>query len=117
NPDQLETFHRSPISLVQQVPDLRSGIRDVYAEAFAKMIRVVTAVSGAAVFTSLFTLERNPPPINRGLNCDKDDSSSRNPSEIELDDVASDRSVLGFVEPTMPAPTLQGPAPSIPAVT
>ena len=103
--EQLEVLYRSPIALVQQTPELRGAIRGVYAEAFTAMIQVVTGVSGAALFTSIFTLERHPPPIHGSLPCGKELPSSRSHSEVELHPVASDRSILDFVEPVVPAPS------------
>lgn len=108
--DQLEILYQSPIGLVRRNPELRGAIRDVYAQAFATMIKVVTLVSAAALFISLFTLERRPPPITGSLPSSKIVPSGPSTSDVELDDMASDQSVADSVELAIPASVLRAAA-------
>ena len=106
---QVEQLHQSPLGLVLLDDNLRHALARTYAQAFATTMQVVTAVSGVALLTSLFTLEKNPPPINGGLPCAGSGPSSQSSSEVKLDEVASEHFIMNFVKPTAPEPTLRRP--------
>ncbi|KAK0387804.1 hypothetical protein NLU13_4049 [Sarocladium strictum] len=63
--EQLDQLLRSPLSGLRLSPDLREMVKHVYANAFRQELQVMTGVCAAMVVCSLFTLERNPAPLER----------------------------------------------------
>lgn len=90
---QLDSLHRSPLTSLQLPGHLRDLVRDVYAGAFAEEIKVMMLVCAVMVALSLFSLERNPAPLERLTAFPKDQFSSRRGSEsaTEMTDISSIR--------------------------
>ncbi|EWG38788.1 hypothetical protein FVEG_01913 [Fusarium verticillioides 7600] len=90
---QLASLHRSPLTSLQLPGHLQVLVRDVYAGAFAEEIKVMMLVCAVMVALSLFSLERNPAPLERLTAFPKDQFSSRRGSEsaTEMTDVSSIR--------------------------
>ncbi|RBR05303.1 uncharacterized protein FIESC28_11388 [Fusarium coffeatum] len=92
-PTQLDSLHRSPLTSLQLAGSLQALVKDVYADAFAEEIKIMMLVCSVMVIISLFSLERNPAPLERLTAFPKDDFSSRRGSEsaTEITDVSSIR--------------------------
>ncbi|UZP37775.1 hypothetical protein NXS19_005591 [Fusarium pseudograminearum] len=92
-PTQLDSLHRSPLTSLQLSGNIQELVEDVYAGAFAEEVRVMMLVCSVMVIISLFSLERNPAPLERLTAFPKDDFSSRRGSEsaTEMTDVSSIR--------------------------
>jgi len=105
-PEQLSVLHQSPTAVVQRWPETQALIRESYAEAFVAMVRNMTGVAAAALFVSVFTLEKDPPLIHGNFTEVKEVPASRSNSDVGLDDMGSEQSVVDFTEPTMPVPAL-----------
>ncbi|CAF3662925.1 hypothetical protein SNK05_005144 [Fusarium graminearum] len=92
-PTQLDSLHRSPLTSLQLSGNIQELVEDVYAGAFAEEVRVMMLVCSVMVIISLFSLERNPAPLERLTAFPKDDFSSRRGSEsaTEMTDVPSIR--------------------------
>lgn len=107
-PEQMGVLQRSPSALVEIWPELQSLIQGTYCAAFHMMASIMAGITGLALLVSLGTLEKSPPPIHGGLANEKALSTDRGTSDIELDDTASDRSLVAFHVPviTEPAPAL-----------
>ncbi|KAF4498071.1 multidrug transporter [Fusarium agapanthi] len=90
---QLASLHRSPLTSLQLPGHLQDLVRDVYAGAFAEEIKVMMLVCAVMVALSLFSLERNPAPLERLTAFPKDQFSSRRGSEsaTEMTDISSIR--------------------------
>ncbi|RKL20600.1 hypothetical protein BFJ68_g2603 [Fusarium oxysporum] len=90
---QLASLHRSPLTSLQLPGHLRDLVRDVYAGAFAEEIKVMMLVCAVMTALSLFSLERNPAPLERLTAFPKDQFSSRRGSEsaTEMTDISSIR--------------------------
>lgn len=73
---ELDLLHRSPLSGLHLPPKLRELVREVYIGAFAREIEVIGLACAVMVIISLFTLEKNPAPIQRVAAQIKDGSSS-----------------------------------------
>ncbi|KAL9566443.1 hypothetical protein ACKAV7_009358 [Fusarium commune] len=88
---QLAGLHRSPLTSLQLPGHLRDFVSDVYAGAFAEEIKVMMLVCAVMVALSLFSLERNPAPLERLTAFPKDQFSSRRGSEsaTEMTDISS----------------------------
>ncbi|PTD05939.1 putative MFS-type transporter C16A3.17c [Fusarium culmorum] len=90
---QLDSLHRSPLTSLQLSGNIQELVEDVYAGAFAEEVRVMMLVCSVMVIISLFSLERNPVPLERLTAFPKDDFSSRRGSEsaTEMTGVSSIR--------------------------
>ncbi|CAK7206871.1 hypothetical protein SEUCBS139899_009677 [Sporothrix eucalyptigena] len=110
-PSQMDVLRRSPTALVEIWPELQQLIAGTYSAAFHEMTCILAGISTIALLISFGTLEKNPPPIHRNFNIEKDYMSGRGSNDIELDDAASDRSLVEYQAPmgTDPVPTLYPP--------
>jgi hypothetical protein len=88
--DELKLLYQSPLAALDVSPELKAEFGSTYAAAFATNAKVMTGVATVAFVMSLFTLERNPPPIRRhsaGTGADKAVPPSRGTSDVELADM------------------------------
>ncbi|KAL1907481.1 hypothetical protein Sste5344_006670 [Sporothrix stenoceras] len=110
-PMQMDVLRRSPTALVEIWPDLQQLIAGTYSNAFHEMTSILAGISALALLVSFGTLEKNPPPIHRNFNKEKEYLTGRGSDDIELDDAASDRSLVEYRAPigTDPVPTLYPP--------
>ncbi|ERS99541.1 hypothetical protein HMPREF1624_04745 [Sporothrix schenckii ATCC 58251] len=110
-PMQMDVLRRSPTALVEIWPDLKQLIAGTYSAAFHDMTSILAGIAALALFVSLGTLEKNPPPIHRNFNKEKEFLTGRGSDDIELDDAASDRSLVEYRTPigTDPVPTFYPP--------
>ncbi|KAH8169953.1 major facilitator superfamily protein [Sarocladium implicatum] len=86
---QLEDLLRSPLSGLRLPMEQRDLVKRVYANAFRDEVKVMTGVCAAMVLFSLFTLERNPAPLERMTVQLKNDQALRRGSDsgTELTDL------------------------------
>ncbi|KAG6045122.1 hypothetical protein E4U39_002714 [Claviceps sp. Clav50 group G5] len=88
---ELGMIHRSPLLGLQLPTKLRELVRTVYIEAFGLEIKVIAISCAIMVVISLFTLEKQPPSIERLTAPLKDESSSYrrgSDSGTEINDLA-----------------------------
>ncbi|KAG6030079.1 hypothetical protein E4U40_000115 [Claviceps sp. LM458 group G5] len=88
---ELGMIHRSPLLGLQLPTKLRELVRAVYIEAFGLEIKVIAISCAIMVVISLFTLEKQPPSIERLTAPLKDESSSYrrgSDSGTEINDLA-----------------------------
>jgi hypothetical protein len=94
--EQLKGLHRSPLSGLQLPQELRELVSRVYVDAFAEQMKVMVIVCGVMVLVSLFTLEKEPAPLERMLSLRKDDARSRRGSDsgTEMDETTGAERVV-----------------------
>ncbi|KEY68761.1 hypothetical protein S7711_00632 [Stachybotrys chartarum IBT 7711] len=94
--EQLQGLHRSPLSGLQLPQELRALVSRVYVGAFAEQMKVMAIVCGVMVLVSLFTLEKEPAPLERMLSLRKDDARSRRGSDsgTEMDETTGAERVV-----------------------
>lgn len=86
--EQLVQIHRSPIAGLQFPDEKQDLVRSVYSGAFTEETRLMIVMCAVMVAASLFTLEKNPPPLEILTSFPKEQPlSSRNSnSTTELDE-------------------------------
>ncbi|KAK5991014.1 Multidrug resistance 3-like protein [Cladobotryum mycophilum] len=89
--EQIESLHRSPLSGLQLPVDQRDLVKTVYAGAFTEEIKVMAFICAVMVVVSLFSLEKQPAPLERLTAISKESDSSRRGSDsgTEMNDVTS----------------------------
>ncbi|KAG5990192.1 hypothetical protein E4U52_004864 [Claviceps spartinae] len=95
---ELGMIHRSPLLGLQLPTKLRELVRTVYIEAFGLEIKVIAIACAIMVVISLFTLEKQPPSIERLTAPLKDESSSYrrgSDSGTEINDIAPQQQHTG----------------------
>ncbi|KAG5958078.1 hypothetical protein E4U58_005521 [Claviceps cyperi] len=95
---ELGMIHRSPLLGLQLPTKLRELVRTVYIEAFGLEIKVIAIACAVMVVISLFTLEKQPPSIERLTAPLKDESSSYrrgSDSGTEINDIAPQQQHTG----------------------
>ena len=95
-PAQVAVLHRSPTALVEIWPELQQLVAGTYSAAFHEMTSILAGIAGLALLVSLGTLEKNPPPIHRNFNKEKEYLTRQSSEDIAMDDAASDRSLVDF---------------------
>ncbi|CAK7563518.1 MAG: hypothetical protein SEPTF4163_001387 [Sporothrix epigloea] len=110
-PVQMQVLRRSPTALVEIWPELQQLIAGTYSTAFHGMNCILAGIATIALLVSFGTLEKNPPPIHRNFNKEKEFMTGRGSDDIELDDASSERSLVEY--PAQPSteqvPTLYPP--------
>ncbi len=102
--DQMDVLRRSPIAIVEVWPELQQVIAGTYNAAFHEMACILAGIAGLALLVSVGTLERHPPPIHRNFAKEKECLARRSSDDIELDDAASDRSLVDSRAPVASEP-------------
>ncbi|KAG6066762.1 hypothetical protein E4U32_005409 [Claviceps aff. humidiphila group G2b] len=95
---ELGMIHRSPLLGLQLPTKLRELVRTVYIDAFGLEIKVIAIACAIMVVVSLFTLEKQPPSIERLTAPLKDESSSYrrgSDSGTEINDIAPQQQHTG----------------------
>jgi MFS family permease len=89
--EQLESLHRSPLSGLRLPQELRDLVSSVYVDAFAEQMKAMAIVCGLMVFVSLFTLEKEPTPLEQMMGSRKEEGRSRRGSDsgTEMDDMGN----------------------------
>lgn len=92
-PDQLSALHRSPLASLRFPEDLRTLVQSVYAGAHVEQIKVMIIVCAIMVVISIFTLERQPTPLERLTSLSKEEDQSRRGSDsgTEMNDLSGVR--------------------------
>lgn len=91
NTAQLGQLQRSPLSGLQLPAELRSLVKAVYAAAFAEEIKLMALICSVMVVVSLFTLEKQPAPLERLTARQRISMQShrRSESQTEMHDTVS----------------------------
>ena len=110
-PLQMDVLRRSPTALIEIWPELQQRIASTYSAAFHEMNCILAGIATLALLVSFGTLEKDPPPIHRNFNKEKEYVTSRGSDDIELDNTSSEQSLVDYQAPisTEPIPTLYPP--------
>ncbi|KAM0333533.1 hypothetical protein ACHAQA_002198 [Verticillium albo-atrum] len=88
-PDQLSDLHRSPSTATQWPDEQRAAVRDVYAIAYSKELRVMMYVAVVTLLVAICTYEKNPTPIHQAVAVAKERHEKGRCSDTELSDLGS----------------------------
>ncbi|KAK8000160.1 major facilitator superfamily domain-containing protein [Apiospora arundinis] len=93
DPADLQRLQQSPVISANLPLKIQEMIRNVYAAAFVNDINIFICIAAAGLVVSLFTYERQPPPMPRPIQADKDSSETPRGalSETELEDLSHHR--------------------------
>ncbi|KAK8016172.1 Major facilitator superfamily domain- general substrate transporter [Apiospora rasikravindrae] len=88
--DDLRALQQSPVVGARYPLNVQRLIRSVYADAFAKDIKIFIYLAVAGVVASIFTFERHPPPMPGARQTNKKESETPRGamSETELEDMS-----------------------------